>query len=203
MATEAQEILDYWFGELNDQGLAAADRHAIWFSSNADVDGDIRRRWRDLLSRAVAGELRDWPESDAGLMALIILLDQFSRNIHRNSSRAFDGDPLALGTAQSAIASGRHLELPTIHRVFLYLPLEHCEDLAIQERSVELFEALVVEKSGATNAHQRKQLEGFAQYARAHRDVIAQFGRFPHRNVVLQRESTAAELAHLKTHGGF
>ncbi|CAA0090919.1 Uncharacterised protein [Halioglobus japonicus] len=189
-------IHNFWFGELDENGLCTTDRHALWFGASDATDALCRKQFGAALEQALAGELQDWAQTDRGLLALVVLLDQLSRNIHRNTARAFAGDPSALWLAQTTIASGRHLQLPAIHRVFLYLPLEHCEDLAVQEKSVALFDALA-DKAGDA------QFDSFSRFAIAHRDVIAQFGRFPHRNAALGRRSSAEELAYLKKHGGF
>jgi uncharacterized protein (DUF924 family) len=130
------------------------------------------------------------------MVALVLLLDQFTRNIFRGTAKAFAGDPRALELAQRCIADGRYHRLPAIHRVFVLMPLEHSEQLAIQQQCVALFEELI-SVSGL------EQISGFNRYAAAHRDVIARFGRFPHRNAILGRESTPAEITHLETHGGF
>ena len=148
------------------------------------------------MTRALAGELDNWLELDRGRVALILLLDQFTRNIYRDTPAAFSGDTPALTLAREAIAAGQHQRLPAIHQVFLGMPLEHAEDLEAQEACVALFaelESLTGEPA----------LTDFRQYAEAHRDVIAHFGRFPHRNPILGRESTDAELAWLREHGGF
>lgn len=190
-----ETIHDTWFGELDAHGLSAPRYHSLWFTKSDATDRSLQQQFGELLRRAQRGELDHWVESDKGLIALIVLLDQFSRNIHRDSAAAFAADPQALAIAQQAISTGRHLRLPLIHRVFLYLPLEHCEDLAVQEQCVQLFEALAAEGGEA--------LSSYAQYAVAHRDVIQAFGRFPHRNAIVGRTSTAAELEYLNTHGGF
>ncbi len=144
----------------------------------------------------MAGGLQDWEASDRGLVALVVLLDQFTRNIYRGTPAAFSGDARALALAQHCIVHGHHQRLPAIHQVFLYLPLEHAEDLDVQEECVSLFEEL----AGITGL---AQIADFTRYAVAHRDVIARFGRFPHRNDILGRTSTAEELDYLKTNGGF
>jgi uncharacterized protein (DUF924 family) len=189
------KVHDFWFGELNTEGLSSAEFHSLWFTKNAATDERISREFGELVEQAAAGKFDDWSVSDRGLLALIVLLDQFSRNIYRNSGRAFAADSRALELAQRAIANDRHLGLPTIHKVFLYLPLEHCEDLPTQDKCVALFDALV-QSAGP-------EVEGFAQYAVAHRDVIAQFGRFPHRNAILDRPSTPDEREYLANNGGF
>jgi uncharacterized protein (DUF924 family) len=190
------EIHDFWFGELDETGVCATDRNALWFGVNDATDGTCRVRFGASLALALAEKLAAWAQTERGLVALVVLLDQFSRNIHRGTARAFDGDTLALALAQDTIASGRHLQLPAIHRVFLYLPLEHCEDLAVQNSCVTLFDDLA-------NVTDHPQFASFTRYAAAHRDVIEKFGRFPHRNAALGRQSSAAEIAYLAQHGGF
>ncbi len=196
MTDTVTQIHDFWFGELDENGLCTTDRNALWFGANKETDANCRDRFGAALALALAGKLDAWSATDRGLVALVVLLDQFSRNIHRGTAQAFDGDPLALALAQDSIASGRHLRLPLIHRVFLYLPLEHSEALTLQDTCVTLFEELA-------KASDHAQFASFTRYAAAHRDVIAQFGRFPHRNAVLGRQSTPGELAWLEQHGGF
>ena len=189
-------IHDFWFGELDENGLCKTDRNALWFGADEATDMRCGVLFGASLSHALNGKLDAWEATDRGLVALVVLLDQFSRNIHRGTAQAFGGDPQALALAQDAIASGRHLRLPMIHRVFLYLPLEHSEGLALQNQCVDLFEELAL-------AGDHPQFASFTRYALAHRDVIAQFGRFPHRNAALGRVSSAAEVAYLEQHGGF
>jgi uncharacterized protein (DUF924 family) len=191
-----EDILDFWFGQLDSGGMPVENRNALWFGRNDDVDALLRERFGDWLERGIAGELDHWPDSDRGLVALVVLLDQFSRNIHRGSARSFAADPKALALAEQAIAGGRHHALPTAHRAFLYMPLEHCEQLDTQERCVALFRELA-----AGSGHDL--VAGFERFAVAHRDVIARFGRFAHRNALLGRQSTAEELDYLDKHGGF
>ena len=190
------DILMFWFGPLDDEGLSAPSQHGLWFKSSADTDKKCKDLFAAAVEQAIAGELDNWATSDRGLIALMILLDQFPRNIYRGTAAAFSGDCHALPLAQQAIAEGRHLKLPLIHRVFLYLPLEHSEDLAVQEQCVSLF-------ADMARATSLPQMEDFCRYATAHRDVIARFGRFPHRNVILGRTSSPAEEQHIATHGGF
>lgn len=190
------DILMFWFGPLDEEGLSAPSQHGLWFKSSADTDNTCNALFGSAVEQAIMGELDDWSASDRGLVALIILLDQIPRNIYRGTAAAFSGDSHSLSLVQQAIAEQRHLNVPLIHRVFLYLPLEHCEDLAVQEQCVALFEDMV-RSTGLS------QVEGFSRYAAAHRDVIAKFGRFPHRNAILGRSSSPAELEHIATHGGF
>jgi uncharacterized protein (DUF924 family) len=196
MREAIEAIHSFWFGPLDDAGLTATDRNALWFKATAATDADCGERFGGLVERALAGDLDEWASGDRGLIALVLLLDQFTRNIFRNTARAFSGDDRALALAQESIASGHHQRLPAIHQAFLFLPLEHHEDLEVQEECVTLFEEL----AAVTGS---EQIAGFTRYAVAHRDVIARFGRFPHRNAVLGRESTAEELAWLAQHGGF
>lgn len=196
MAADIEAIHEFWFGALDEGGMCAPDHHKLWFESSPGTDEFCQERFGELVELAVAGELERWEASDRGLVALILLLDQFTRNIYRLTPAAFSGDARALDLAQRTIVTGHHQRLPAIHQVFLYMPLEHSEDLALQDRCVALFEELAAQFPG-------RQVAGFTRYAVAHRDVIARFGRFPHRNEILGRESTSEELSWLQTHGGF
>ena len=189
-------IHNFWFGELDEAGMSPPQQRRLWFRKSDETDRSCRERFGDLVAEAVAGGLADWPGSDRGLVALVLLLDQFTRNIYRDTPQAFAGDARALSLAQATIAAGHHRRLPPVHQVFLFMPLEHCEDLAVQEQCVALFETLAAETGS-------DDIADFTRYARAHRDVIARFGRFPHRNDLLGRDSSAAEKAHLQEHGGF
>lgn len=190
------DIHQFWFGDLDATGMCAPEKSQLWFRKSVDTDQLCRQRFGDRVEVALGGGLADWEASDHGVVALVLLLDQFTRNIYRNTARAFAGDSRALGLAQSAILSGQYRRLPAIHQVFLFLALEHTEDLAAQEQCVTLFDELAADTGSA-------QIADFGRYARAHREVIAQFGRFPHRNALLGRSSTEAENEHLKIHGGF
>jgi uncharacterized protein (DUF924 family) len=196
MTEHIDNILAFWFGELDETGLCLEDRNPLWFTASDKTDATCRTQYGQLVQRALAGELDSWADTDDGLIALIILLDQFTRNSYRGTARAFAGDSQALALAQDTIASGRYQRLPAIYQVFLYMPLEHCEDTEVQEACVTLFEELHVITGN-------DEITGFTRYAVAHRDVIAQFGRFPHRNEILGRDSTLEELSYLATHGGF
>lgn len=191
-----KEIHHFWFGELDERGLCVEDHNSLWFGSDEKTDATCQKRFGAALLRALDGQLDNWAETDQGLVALVVLLDQFSRNIYRETPQAFAGDVRALALALAAIDSERHLMLPAIHRVFLYLPLEHSEDIVNQEHCVELFRALEDEVNEPLFA-------GFTRYAVAHRDVIARFGRFPHRNTALGRAATPEELSFMETHKGF
>jgi uncharacterized protein (DUF924 family) len=196
MTDTITEIHDFWFGELDENGLCTSERNALWFGAAEQTDTTCRLRFDASLQLALAGKLDAWAQTDQGLVALVVLLDQFSRNIYRGTAQAFAGDARALALAQDAIANGRHVRLPATHRMFLYLPLQHCEDLVVQEESVALNEELA-----RVSGH--PLFVGYSRYAVAHREVIARFGRFPHRNAALGRPSSTAELAWLEQHGGF
>ena len=191
MNADVAGIHDFWFGPLDHSGMCDEERNALWFTSSPATDNSIRQRFGSLVQRALGGELDHWSGSDDGLVALIVPLDQFTRNLYRDTPQAFDGDEAALALARDTIANGRYQRLPAIHQAFLFMPLEHCEQLAVQEQCVTLFEALA-----ASSGH--PLLASFARYAAAHRDVIARFGRFPHRNAILGRENTPEEQEYLE-----
>lgn len=193
------EILDFWFGELDATGWPDPTRHQLWFGSSIETDRLIRDRFGNAVAAAVAGELRHWADQADGLVALILLLDQFSRNIYRGTPAAFSGDAQALALVKAAVARGQDRNQANIHRVFLYIPFEHSENLENQDQGIALFDQLLLD----CDPGGRARIADFRRYAVAHRDVIARFGRFPHRNASLGRDSSEAELAHLQTHGGF
>ncbi len=188
---QALAVLDFWFLPAGADGHGAA--RAEWFRKDARFDQQIRARFGELIARAVAGELRAWDGAGpAAALARVLLLDQFTRNAHRDTPAAFGGDALALEAARGLVDSGAHLALPALWRAFVYMPFEHAEDAAMQARAVALFEALEGEAGG---------FAGMLDYARRHREVIARFGRFPHRNRILGRTSTPAERAFLSQPG--
>ena len=189
-----EEILDYWFGEVKD-GLTIENRGQLWYGSSPATDKEITERYADRLKKADTGKLGQWKETSRGRLALIILFDQFSRNIFRKSAQAFSFDLKAQTLVQEGIILGHDTELDGIVRSFFYMPLEHAENLALQELCVEKMAGLIADAPEAS----RPALESCLTYARDHRDVIAKFGRFPHRNKVLERESSQRELAYLET----
>ncbi|MFC5436443.1 DUF924 family protein [Rhodanobacter umsongensis] len=189
MATDAaQALLDFWF---------APPHAACWFASDAAFDAQLRERFGDIAQAAANGELAGWADTPPGWLALLIALDQLPRNLHRGDARAWMQDVKAQRVALSGIDRADDRRLPPLQRVFAYLPLEHAEDSALQQRSVALFEALCTEVSPA----ERPRFEEFLDYARRHRDVIARFGRFPHRNGALDRASTPQEVIYLAQPG--
>jgi uncharacterized protein (DUF924 family) len=183
--SRVEEILKFWFGASNADGVSSP--REIWFRSTPEFDEEIRRRFLPAYEDAAADQLDVWMSSPRGCLALIILLDQFSRNLFRDDNRAFAADPVALKAAQYAIDHGLDRELQPLERVFVYLPFEHSENIELQNRSVELFSQLPQDDTFA----------GYLDYAVRHRRVIQRFGRFPHRNADLGRQSTPEELEFL------
>ncbi len=192
-----ETILEFWFGEDTDDSVVAKNKSALWWSKNPDVDAEMRQRFESFVDRAAAGELSDWQSSPRGRLALILLTDQFPRSIYRDSPNAFAYDSKALAWCIDGIDQGMDLQLRPIERVFFYLPLEHAESLEHQDRSVKQFRRLLDE----VGAGQTKVFEEYLDFAVRHRDIIARFGRFPHRNKILGREPTSDELAFLATPG--
>jgi len=192
---KVQEILSFWFGDDPGGGSWRA-RVASWFSSNDDLDREIQNRFGDLVRKAATGELQSWTESAHGRLALIILLDQFSRNIYRGTAAAFGNDERALTLTLAGIESGSDGELHPIERLFLCMPMMHSEDLAVQSEGLIVFRALA-EEPGDAQEMLGKSLDSAVQ----HYQLIERFGRFPHRNAILGRQSTPAEEAFLADGG--
>lgn len=186
---QPQDVLAFWFGP---PGEALAFRQQ-WFKRDNEFDAAIRSRFLAAVEAALLGELDHWADGPDGALALVIVLDQFPRNLFRGSARAFAGDEAARRHATQALTQGWVQSLAPLQRLFVYLPFEHSESLADQDRSVAL-----------TRPWQdQPDFAGFYDYAVRHRDAIRRFGRFPHRNAVLGRESTTREAAWIAEHGGF
>ena len=187
----AQEVRDFWFGA---PGSAAAGQpRKEWFVKSEAFDEEIKQRFGAIIPQAIAGGLREWDaEGPQGVLARILVLDQFTRNAYRNTAQSFAGDALALAAARQLADSGAHKALPPLQRAFAYMPFEHAEDAFMQERAVELFTALAFEHPG---------FDDMLDYAHRHRGVIARFGRFPHRNEILGRASTQEEIEFLRQPG--
>jgi len=190
MSRPWQDVLDFWFLAPDDPGYLKT--RAEWFQKNAAFDDAIRQRFGHLVEQAVAGGLQEWQSEPQGALARVLLLDQFTRNIWRDTDRAFAGDGQALALAQSMIASGADKTLSTAEAQFIYLPLMHAEDLPTQEQCVALYTDLAARDPAQANA---------LDFAVQHRDIIARFGRFPHRNGQLGRTSTAQEIEFLTQPG--
>lgn len=181
----AADILAFWFGE---RPHAARD---VWFRKDPAFDDAIRTRFAVPLAAGLAGAFGEWCTTPAGALARVVLLDQFTRNAFRGTPEQFAGDPGALATTIDAIERGFESALDAYERAFLYMPFEHSERLDMQDRAIERFTALAAETG----------VDEQLVWARRHRDVIARFGRFPHRNAVLGRTSTPEELAFLEQPG--
>ncbi|GAB4186161.1 MAG: DUF924 family protein [Wenzhouxiangellaceae bacterium] len=194
MMPTAQNIIDYWFGNDDDDAQIAKRQAELWWSKNDDVDSEIKQRFEPLTLAAEAGELDDWLGEPQGRLALILLTDQFPRNMYRDTPDAFRFDPLARQLMLDGLEQGADQALRPIHRLFYYLPLEHSENLAHQQRCVALFREL----ADAVSADQKPTFTGFIDFAVRHHDIIERFGRFPHRNRILGRQSTAEETEFLK-----
>lgn len=192
--TAWEDVLEWWLGEARRRPEGTNQKLDLWWSGSPEIDAQVRERFSDLLAQAARGELDHWKETAAGTLALILLLDQVPRNAHRGTADAFAYDALALALACELIDAGGAAELSPVENVFLRMPLEHAEDPAMQQRCVAEMEAL----ASSCDPSWREQVEGFVAFARRHRDVIARFGRFPHRNAVLGRESTAEEIVYLE-----
>jgi uncharacterized protein (DUF924 family) len=177
----AAEVLDFWFG---DSDIARPE----WFRKDTAFDDLSRQRFGGLIAQALAGAIDDWAATPEGALARIVVLDQFPRNVFRDTPRAFAGDRLALAAARALVDAGGDRLLPPRRRSFVYLPFEHAEDRAAQQTAVALFGALAAEQPDLAEA---------LDWARRHQVVIERFGRFPHRNRVLGRVDTAEEAAFL------
>lgn len=182
-AASPQDVLDFWFGR-----PAAAQALPQWFRKDPAFDGQIAQRFGATIERALVGHLDVWQRTPASTVALLVVLDQFTRNTRRNTPGAFAGDARALRIAQAAVARGDDRQLGCWHRSFVYLPFEHAEDRAVQTVALELFAALAAQHPETTAQH---------EWAVKHAQIIERFGRYPHRNLALGRVSTAEELAFL------
>ncbi|MDR6960880.1 uncharacterized protein (DUF924 family) [Pseudomonas brassicacearum] len=195
MAEPWQPLLDWWFGSAQAPAEIAAEKGKLWFGKGHDRQA--HERFGDLVEQALAGGLTDWAQRPEGWLALVLLLDQLPRMIFRDTPKAFSGDLRAQALVAQGMAAGFDRQLKPIQRVFIYLVLEHCENLAVQNEAVSRFIDLVREQPEA----ERAVFEDNLDYAERHQKIIARFGRFPHRNAVLGRESTAEEMEFLNRPG--
>jgi uncharacterized protein (DUF924 family) len=198
----ALDLLSFWFGPRPYTAAQVQQHSRLWFGEpdapelTPQTDDLIRERFADLTLAAERGELSAWESSPRRRLALILLLDQFSRNIYRGTPRAFSQDLQALSLTVSGMQIGADATLDPIERLFFYMPLMHAESLDVQEESVAAFRRLLEEAP----ADLRRTFEGNLQYAVLHREIIMRFGRFPHRNRALGRESTSEEIEWLANH---
>lgn len=192
-----QDLLDWWFGQGTTSIEIAAEKQGLWFGYKAIQDDDARQRFGLQVEQALAGELDGWASTPQGWLALILLLDQLPRMIHRGTPRAFAGDERAQHLVHDGMAQGGDVLLSPIQRVFVYLVCEHAENLAVQDIAVTQFTLL----RDIAAPEERPLFDDFLIFAVRHRDVIARFGRFPHRNEVLGRVSSEAEAQFLREPG--
>jgi len=205
-----ESILAFWFGYPDpesaddmlitdeiDEAEVAKRQKALWWAKDAAVDAHMRQRFAACVSGALTGHLDTWAASARGRLALILLCDQFTRNIYRDTPSAFKGDAYALAHARAGRMQGQDYDLRLIERVFFYMPFEHSEQLADQDEAVRLMTAL---RTTAPKVDQ-SLYAGYVDYAIAHQRIIARFGRFPHRNAILGRTSSAEEIDFLQTPG--
>lgn len=192
-------VLLFWFGNIEKIDDFPLERFEFWFSASENLDREIKEKFKSAIDDAASGKFDKLKDDPKALLAMIILLDQFSRNIYRNHPKFISFDQMALELAKEGVRKGLDKNLPYIYRMFFYLPYEHSEDLKTQEESVKLFEGLVHD---APN-HLKEVLKEPLRYAYDHYEIIKRFGRFPHRNKILGRESTEEELELLKRGGSF
>jgi len=183
------EILSFWFKELELSAPQIDRRMDTWFGEDPLFDHEIEKEFAADIEQACAGELNRWADEPRGRLALIILIDQFRRNIYRNTAKAFSMDKLALKLCVEGAMEKKDKGLTPIQKVFFYMPLQHAESAKVQAKSVELFERLA---ESVSPTYQETFLT-IAQFAELHKDIIDQFGRFPHRNKLLGRENTSEE----------
>jgi uncharacterized protein (DUF924 family) len=197
MSAPWQPLLEWWFGTLESPHEISADKGKLWFGKRDSQDLEARTRFGDWVEQALAGGLTEWAQRPEGWLALVLLLDQLPRMIFRDTPQSFSGDLRAQALVAQGIAADFNRQLQPVQRVFIYLVFEHCENLAVQNEAVSRFIELVAQQPEADRAVFADNLD----YAERHQKVIARFGRFPHRNAVLGRASTAEELAFLSGPG--
>ena len=188
-----EAILSFWFKEQELSAPQIDRRMDMWFGEDPVFDHEIEKEFADDVEAACAGNLNHWAAESHGRLALIILIDQFRRNIHRNTAEAFSNDRLALKLCVEGAMEKKDRSLTPIQRVFFYMPLQHAESRKVQAKSLELYNRL----AEAVSPTYRETFLTVAQFAELHKDIIDQFGRFPHRNTLLNRENTAEEAEYL------
>lgn len=190
-----KEILDFWFGKLDEHGLPDAFHRNRWFRASRAFDQEIRHRFMSMVLFASEDGLSGWRSEPGGALAEILLLDQFTRQIHRGGALAFENDRLAVRLCKEALRRGHDMALPPVQRGFLYMPLQHSEKREDQSLSVDCYEQLAAATGGIAGDF----MNSFLKSARDHQEIIERFGRFPHRNAALKRRSGPEEEAYLKT----
>jgi uncharacterized protein (DUF924 family) len=186
---EIQRVLNFWFSDIERDSPRVDSRMDRWFSNDPALDQQIRDEFLPLVEQASSGDLMHWADSPHGRLALIILLDQFRRNIYRGSAEAYSRDKLALKLCIEGTMNNAYKSLTPFQRLFFFMPLQHSESLKVQEKSVGIYEALAQSVSETL----QETFQTTAHFAELHHDIIEQFGRFPHRNKALSRENTPDE----------
>ncbi len=194
---DIRRILDFWFSKQELSAPQIDSRMERWFGADPAQDQQIGREFGELVSLALDGRLDAWAATAEGRLALILLLDQFCRNIHRGTPRAFAGDRQALKLCVEGSMGNEYKTLSPVQRVFFFMPLQHAESLSVQEKSVRIFNALAESVSETL----KETFLTFAHFAELHRDIVERFGRFPHRNRHLGRANTPEEEAYLAAEG--
>lgn len=192
-----EDIHHFWFAEALSAPATAGQRMAFWFKASRETDQLIAQRFAQILEEAGRGLLDDWEAQPRACLALVIVLDQFPRNMHRSRAKAFEHDTQALAVTKRGIAAGYLPTLHTLEQAFFLMPFQHCENLGCQREGVTRFEQLVEQAPEAW----RDLAEGMLRSARLHLEIIERFARFPHRNRIVGRVSTAAEEAYLESDG--
>ncbi|NCN41646.1 DUF924 domain-containing protein [bacterium] len=193
------EVYKFWFRDIEISSNYATRQSALWFGHDPKVDEKIRSRFSMTMEKVARRDHEEWTTTEKGLISCIVLLDQFTRNAFRGSSKMYQNDRRALEIAKEAVREGRDRTMNLFERVFLYLPFEHSEKLEDQQLSLILFKGLVQDQ----DEFLKPIADGYLTYAQKHFDVIETFGRFPHRNKLLGRPSSEKELEYLKAGGGF
>jgi uncharacterized protein (DUF924 family) len=194
---EIRRVLDFWFSDGAMDQPTIDSRMDRWFTADPGFDALIRQEFGPLVDQASTGALADWAEEPEGRLALILLLDQFRRNIHRGTPKAFSRDAQAVKLCVEGAAGGAYKQLTALQQAFYFMPLQHAESLKIQQRSVKIYEGMLAAVSETLKA----TFATFAQFAELHHDIIAAHGRFPHRNRILGRPDTPDEAAYLESAG--
>ena len=196
MSTETiSKIVAFWLGSSLENSKAAFSRKDWWYKGGRPVDEDIRARFGNLVPQACARQLMAWQTTPDGALALILLLDQFTRNLYRNTPQAYAGDACAFEVVTQAIDKELDITLPPVSRIWFYHPFHHAEDVEDQDRGLVLLNEIRQEASAEWQPYVEQSIKGWTR----HRNIVARFGRFPHRNAVLSRNSTDEELIFLKT----
>lgn len=197
MSDRIEDVLDFWFGELDELGRAAPNQRKLWWTKSEAFDATVRSQFLDDYEAIVAGDREVWRSTSRGALAMIIVLDQFSRNMFRGTPKMFAADPLAREVCCEGLDAGFDAELDFDERVFFYLPLEHSEEDDLHERCNEVFGRMVDDAPESL----KEDAKYYLDFAERHRAIITRFGRYPHRNEILGRPSTPEETKFLEEPG--